>query len=309
MKNVDSFLKFSERLNEEEIAQENGLSKEQINFLDKKTGRTWKYNQTTGLIDADWFNASKERLKDLQGIKFGTIEGNFNVSTNSLLNLDGGPKIVKGDFNVSVNKLTNLIGSPDFVGGTYFVTNNYSLVSVDGVSQDLNNFDAGYCSITSLKGFPKTTKGDFDAFGNKLTSLEGGPTIVGGYYSVGGNPLKSLHGSPSVCNFEFRCDSTDITTFEGGPTKVLHFNSVTCKNLKSLKGAPTVVDGDFNVTGSNLTTLEGSPTIVKGFFKCGYNKLSSLSGGPVSVGAIVLSGNALSPAELLKTTQNNYKLG
>ncbi len=67
-------------------------------------------------------------------VKFGKIDGNFNVQGCGLTTLIGGPTEVGGNFTVSNNKLTSLKGSPKLVGGHYVCRGN-PLVSVEELPQ------------------------------------------------------------------------------------------------------------------------------------------------------------------------------
>ena len=74
-------------------------------------------------------------------VKFGKINGNFNISMQELKTLDGCPVEVAGDFYAYANSLTNLIGAPNIVKGKFCVDNN---------------------NLTSLEGCPKFVGGIFD---------------------------------------------------------------------------------------------------------------------------------------------------
>lgn len=71
-------------------------------------------------------------------IKFGIVDGHFDISNGELRTLRGCPSFVRGDFRCIDNKLTNLIGGPEEVDGDYRCFKN---------------------PLTSLEGLPKIIRG------------------------------------------------------------------------------------------------------------------------------------------------------
>jgi hypothetical protein len=155
-----------------------GLSKEQIKFLNKFTQGDWKYNQYTGLVDVSGsFNCSGKGLKDFLGIRFGKVSGDFYCYNNQLTTLEGSPSEVGGDFWCSGNQLTTLEGSPSRVGRGFYCSSN---------------------QLTTLEGSPSRVDGGFYCRGNQLTTLEGSPSRVDEDFWCNQNPLKSLKGAPKI---------------------------------------------------------------------------------------------------------------
>ena len=145
-----------------ESQETSGLTKEQVEFLNKYTEGTWSVNPTTGLVDVQGdFNCSSERLKSLLDISFGHVVGNFNCYDNRLTSLAGAPQTVGGNFNCYNNKLTSLEGSPQTVGG---------------------DFNCFFNDLKSLEGAPQTVGGNFDCSPNDLKSLEGAPYTINGIF-------------------------------------------------------------------------------------------------------------------------------
>jgi hypothetical protein len=176
-----------------------GLSKEQIEFLNKFTQGDWKYNQDTGLVDVSGrFDCGSKGLKDFLGIRFGKVSRSFYCSGNQLTTLEGSPSRVGGGFYCYSNQLTTLEGSPSEVGGDFSCRNN-QLTTLEGSPSEVGgNF---YCSnnqLTSLEGSPSKVGGDFFCSDNQLTTLEGSPSRVGGNFVCNRNPLKSLKGAPEI---------------------------------------------------------------------------------------------------------------
>jgi hypothetical protein len=155
-----------------------GLSKEQIEFLNGSTRGDWKYNQDTGLVDVSGsFNCSGKGLKDFLGIRFGKVSVYFNCGDNQLTTLEGSPSRVGRSFDCSNNQLTTLEGSPSRVDGNFYCYNN---------------------QLTTLEGSPSKVGGNFNCSANHLTTLEGSPGEVDGNFYCNRNPLKSLKGAPEI---------------------------------------------------------------------------------------------------------------
>lgn len=135
------------------------LTGKQKEFLDGYTQGSWILNPKTGLVDVNGsFNCSRKELKDLCGIEFRNVTGDFSCYNNKLTSLKGAPREVGGNFFCDNNKLTSLKGAPRKVGGSLSCYDN---------------------SLTSLEGAPMEVGEHFFCFRNKLTSLEGAPEKVG----------------------------------------------------------------------------------------------------------------------------------
>jgi hypothetical protein len=161
------------------------LTEEQVKWLDKCTLGTWKLNPQTGLVDVDGsFGCRKQRLRDLNGVRFGEVKGNFSCSRNQLTSLEGAPQKVEGYFSCQDNQLTSLEGAPQKVGKWFDCDNN---------------------QLTSLEGAPREVKRDFSCANNQLTTLEGAPREVGGIFSCSNNGLTTLEGAPQEVKGDFIC--------------------------------------------------------------------------------------------------------
>ena len=76
------------------------LTEEQISWLDDCTTGSWKLNSSTGLIDVDgYFDCGSQGLKELKGVKFGKVSGDFDCDRNQLTSLEGAPQTVNRDFS------------------------------------------------------------------------------------------------------------------------------------------------------------------------------------------------------------------
>lgn len=91
-------------------------------------------------------------------LKFNIIDGDFDISENELVSLEGSPVKVNGNFLAHKNELSSLRGGPKEVKGSFIVLHN---------------------NITSLQNAPTSVKGDFICSHNPLRSLEGINTILG----------------------------------------------------------------------------------------------------------------------------------
>ena len=155
------------------------LTQEQIDWLDGcLSGRkgSWKLNPQTGLVDVEYvFYCAGQGLRDLKGVKFGKVNGDFYCENNQLTTLVGAPQSVGGYFYCYANQLTTLEGAPKTVGG---------------------GFNCGDNELTTLEGAPQKVREGFYCSDNVLTTLVGAPQSVGGYFSCEGNPVsKTTLGS------------------------------------------------------------------------------------------------------------------
>ena len=72
----------------------NGLTKKQIEFLNRYTDGTWAYNPTTGLVDINGdFICYNKGIKNLYGIKFGNVYRDFQIGKNRITSLEGAPQV------------------------------------------------------------------------------------------------------------------------------------------------------------------------------------------------------------------------
>jgi len=140
------------------------LTEDQMEFIEKYTQGEWYLSSKTGLVDIDGdFNCSSKKIRNLLGIKFGNISGDFDISYNMITSLLGGPVRVDGNFDATDNDIESLEGSPRIVGG---------------------NFECGYNFLKSLDGGPEEVGGSYYVYENPLESLRGFPKEVGGYFSM-----------------------------------------------------------------------------------------------------------------------------
>ena len=222
-----------------------GLSKKQMEFLDKFAKGRWTFKEETGLVDIEGdFDCSRNKIErnyyggvkavsDFEGVKFGVVTGNFYCCHNTIKSLKGAPQKVGGNFSCRYNKLTNLKGSPQEVGG---------------------DFSCSYNKLWSLEGAPQEIGGDFSCFSNNLTSLVGAPQKLRThiYWSEISNSWSELIVGSFNCAYN---------------------------NLMSLEGAPRIVK-DFYCDNNLLTSLVGAPHQINGYLSCKHTKLTSLEGAP-----------------------------
>ena len=195
-------------------SKEAGLTREQVDFLDKCTEGQWKLNPSTGLVDVDGdFSCRSMGLETLKGIRFGDIGGNFNCRNNRLETLEGAPQEVGDHFYCSSNRLESLEGAPQKVGGHFYCHSN---------------------RLETLEGAPQKVGGDFSCSSNSLKTLEGAPQEVGGDFSCSSNSLKTLEGAPQEVGGGFYCDAFSLDEGEWNPAgwmKVLREGSPDAQKL------------------------------------------------------------------------------
>jgi hypothetical protein len=175
------------------------LTQEQKDWLDKCVFGKWWVNPQTGLVDVDRSFQCSGQGPGFNGVRFGHIRKNFNCAESRLSSLDGAPQSVGGDFSCSYNTLTSLEGAPQSVGGDFYCHHN---------------------SLTSLEGAPQRVYGNFYCSNNSLTSLEGAPQSVGKDFICNSNQLVSLKGAPKIVDGNFYCSRNPLTSLEGAPQRV-----------------------------------------------------------------------------------------
>jgi hypothetical protein len=178
---------------------EKTLTQEQKDWLDNFTEGTWWVNPSTGLVDVNGdFHFSGYKFKNLMGVRFGRVSGNFLCQFTQLTSLKGSPEEVGGNFDCADNNLFSLEGAPQKVGKSFFCSDN-QLTSLKGAPQEVGkSFWCNDNQLTSLEGAPREVGGIFDCSDNQLTSLEGAPQEVGRHFWCYNNQLTSLKGIPFV---------------------------------------------------------------------------------------------------------------
>ena len=95
-------------------------------------------------------------------LKFNFVDGNFDISDNELISLEGSPTKVTGNFHCFKNEISSLKGSPKEVGGSFIVLKN---------------------NISSLKYSPSIVKEDYVCSHNPIKDLEGLKTVHGAVFT------------------------------------------------------------------------------------------------------------------------------
>jgi len=266
-------------------SEEKKLSSKQEAFLNsvcKLSGSRWSYEN--GLVNVSGsFDASYNHLKDLDGIKFGIIDGDFDLSDNELTKLEGCPKEVVGDFLCASNFLNSLEGGPKIVRGHYHCSNNDLF--------DLTGLATGIQSLTAL--------------GNSLENIEGCPEKLTGDFFIASNPgLHSLVGGPKEVDGDYDCSSCALDNLEGSPERVGGFFNCSSNNLKTLKDGPKDVGGIYNCTGNDLQNLEGIAEKIGRTLAIGGNEgladLSHIADSNLDPVDHVVAGKLGLPPELVK---------
>jgi len=94
-------------------------------------------------------------------IKFGTVDGDFDIKRLRLKSLDGCPTDITGVFNASYNIFPDLKGGPRRVAGDYYVSYNPELKSLDGMAETVVggiNLSSTRISEEDFKYLPKKIK-------------------------------------------------------------------------------------------------------------------------------------------------------
>jgi len=138
-------------------------------------------------------------------VKFDVVDGYFNVSNNSLINLKGSPKKVVRDFNCSHNQLTSLFGAPNEVGDFDCSNNEIKNNLSYGPKEVAGYYNCSNNRLESIEGAPRSITGYFNCSNNVLTSLEGGPKYVEGIFDCSKNRLELLRGGPITVGQDYIC--------------------------------------------------------------------------------------------------------
>ena len=265
---MSRFHSFSEFVYE----SERSLSEDQKKFLDTACDgkSSWEQGSDGKINITGDFDASSMDLKDLKGIKFGSLYGC--------------PDKVSGFFNCSSNYLNSLEGGPTSVKKSYYCSNN-NLFSLDHIAQDFESLFADGNDLSSLGKLPKEVKGDF--------------------YISYNQTLKSLEGSPEIIGQDFICSDCSLETLKGGPKTVKGFFNCSNNKLENLDGGPEIVRGVYDCSRNMISSLNSIAKGVK-ILRANGNKISSLSGLSPSEAKSILKhrfSNNLMPEEML-----NYQL-
>ena len=267
---------------------ERSLTEQQRKFLDVACGgkSSWEQGSDGKVNITGNFDASSMDLKDLRGIKFGIVDGDFDIADNELKSLNGCPDKVSGSFNCSSNYLNSLEGGPTSVKKDYYCSNN-NLFSLDNIAQDFESLFADGNDLSSLGKLPKEVKGDF--------------------YISYNETLKSLEGSPEIIGQDFICSDCNLETLEGGPKEVKGFFNCSNNKLENLVGGPEIVKGVYDCSRNRISSLDGIAKGVK-ILRVEGNKIYSLSGLSSAEAKNILKhrfSNNLMPEEIL-TYQLDY---
>lgn len=126
-----------------------------------------------------------QKLKQIK-VKFNIIQGDMDLSFNSLTNLLGCPRQV-GSFNINENNLKSLNHGPRLVYGHYVCENN-QLHSLEGAPRAVKTFMCSNNKLKNLKGAPDVINGYLLAENNLIDSLIFFPEQITGQTVIGNNP-------------------------------------------------------------------------------------------------------------------------
>ena len=113
------------------------LSREQIDWLSSCTSGNLSHDASTGLVSVKGnFDCSRQGLRDLKGVRFGTVTGYFNADDNLFTTLDGFPREILSHLYLTSNPLTSLKNAPSEVGG-HLTLNKNQLTSLEGLPRKI----------------------------------------------------------------------------------------------------------------------------------------------------------------------------
>jgi hypothetical protein len=139
-----------------------------VKWLDKCSNSTpdaRKWKLVNGFVDVEGdFDCSKQGLRDLKGVRFGVVTGDFLCDSNQLTSLEGAPQQVGGDFSCGFNQLTSLKGAPQQVGGDFFCAARNPLTSLKGAPKTVGR----YFYYPKALGTPEQIKLQLDQLGTKV---------------------------------------------------------------------------------------------------------------------------------------------
>jgi hypothetical protein len=136
-----------------------GLTHEQIEFLDKNTRGTWTVNRE-GLVDVKGsFWCDSQELEDFLGIRFGKVSGNFYsrrfgkvsgcfyCNGNQLRTLEGAPREVGRGFYCSRNPLISLEGAPEVIKGYFCFKNTWFRYNLQSFLKEIDVIEPDQISL------------------------------------------------------------------------------------------------------------------------------------------------------------------
>lgn len=203
------------------------------------------------------------------------INGSIDLSYSNLSSFPVRFGIIQGSFDISHNKFTSLIGGPDEVSEGYYCNSN-QLTTIDECPKT-TLFSCSYNQLTSLKGISSEVTMVF-CNNNKIDTLEDCPSNITGSFLCNNNLLTSLKGLPSKIGQELVCYNNLLTSLEGCPEEIgrdfLCFNN----KLTSLKGMPKKIGGNFICKNNQITIINDElvETKVEGKFDITGNPIEKV---------------------------------
>jgi len=166
--------------------------KEVENFLDVMEIKNYKIDPKTLKVTVNGNVKIQFKKLEFLPVNFESVSGNFDITGNELISLDGCPDVVGGNFNCSGNNIKFLKNGPKSVKGDYNCSHN-ELISIEGVGTIGKSFNCEYNRIVTLKEGPiKIEKGDYLCGYNQLINLEGAPFEVNGNFECKGNRINNI---------------------------------------------------------------------------------------------------------------------
>jgi hypothetical protein len=192
MKKIDTFENFDSSFPQSK--------KEIISICKKFRIKNYTINDD-GSVDVDGdVDLSNNSLSKLP-LKFGIVRGDFYCFHNKLTTLEGSPKEVGRTFWCNYNNLDNLNMCPQIVGSLGgnlgdFVCSNNKLTSIIGAPREVFGFYCSHNKLTNLEGIPKLIgRGGLGCESNKISKLYRDLELTSceGPFKIGYNPIFQVY--------------------------------------------------------------------------------------------------------------------
>ncbi len=119
------------------VCESTGVTLEVVDSIDDLKDAYSRY--LAGTVNVTRYVYLYERGMHRLPVRFGTVGGDFDCTSNRLTSLEGAPRAVGGDFHCSSNRLTSLEGAPSTTRDFYCGKNQ--LTSLAGVHRALKRIN------------------------------------------------------------------------------------------------------------------------------------------------------------------------
>ncbi len=225
------------------------------------------------------------------GLQFGIVNSDIYIGHSKASNLTGLP--INCDSHLGIEYCDNLqyISDNEYGCGSLYISDCGSLKSIKGMQQSIKNgVKILNCkNLASLEGCAKSIDGDLEILGCGLTTLKGFPKMSKGStcWISCNDTLKSTKYLPKGASTYNLDRLVGITKLEDCPNECENFICSGLHSLTSLDGAPRKITDGFSCEGcKSITTLVGGPEYVGDLYRCKRTSITSLEGIPNIVGEL-----------------------